>query len=47
METSPTQYQNGIIRGYYVYYVELNSTNKAELSEVSSTESMFEYTTED
>ena len=40
------QYQNGIIQGYYIY-VELNSTDEAELSEVNSTETMFDYTTED
>ena len=40
------QYQNGIIQGYYIY-VELNSTNEAELSKVNSTETMFDYTTED
>ena len=37
------RYQNGIIRGYYVY-VDLNST-EAELSDANST--TFEYTTQD
>ena len=40
------QYWNGIILGYYIH-VELNSTNEAELSEVNSTETKFEYTTQD
>ena len=40
------QYQNGVIRSYYIH-VELNSTDEAELSEVNSTETKFEYITQD
>ena len=40
------QYQNGIVRGYYIH-VELNSTDEVELSEVNSTETEFEHITQD